>query len=104
MRRRTPAQQALITKSQFSACDPTGVDVDVDVVSFKAVETNEEAADPIPGTDVESAAWAVIAKIKLKYGGQEVEDTDTFRAYQVDGDWVWALDQNGLDQTLNGTC
>ena len=96
-----PAQQAIVTKSAFVACN-SEVNPDLDVEVLESYE--ESIAMPEIGI---ADTVAVTVRIKGNVGvfGLPSETTDTFHEILVDGEWRWVLQQQStLDAYAAGIC
>lgn len=80
-----PAQQALVDRATFVEClgREAGAGGEVDVTVLESYETTET----IPGTDIEADGLAVTVTISAQ--GQE--GSTTRHAFQVGGQWRWAM-------------
>ena len=86
-----PAQQALVSKDDFTECSAMQGAVDLEVVSIK---DEYEETRTLPGTDLQVETVALT--VELRSGMQT--DTTTMHLMNVDGEWRWAVsDPAGFD-------
>ena len=100
-----PAQQAVVTKNQYDACqretDTTGT---VEIVDFAVVETYPEEIG-IPGTDLTNAeSLAVTYRFEVSDGDETVSATTTSHLFDVDGQWRTAMTPEQVTGAQGGTC
>lgn len=95
-----PLQQAFISRELYMRCttDAAGLEM----TGFRVLETYQEET-PIAGAGVTATSTAVTVRLTFRTNGREQEMTDTFREFNVDGQWRFSVAGDG-DMWKAGRC